>query len=270
MVLQHVGHSHSHSHHGASTSTNDLPSYLTSNPNVIPFLFSFTASMGTFLGGILTILIVKVLPSSSNNHAVYTNNLLGILQSFSAGVMLYMTFIDLMPEARESLGSYESSLWFFAGVIAFGLLEGLLVPSTESKDSTGHYHSLIGDVDNHKHTHNDGISNQYIANEQIKSPSTTRKRRGSPSSKPVSSELESDAFVTTTSSNNTSRTSKKALLRTSLVTFIAMGLHNLPEGISVYLGTLTDLRLGLQLAAAICLVRPIDFYPLCFSYFFTN
>jgi len=43
------------------------------------------------------------------------------------------------------------------------------------------------------------------------------------------------------------------LRRTSIVTFIALGLHNLPEGFSVYLSTLKDLRLGIPLALAILL-----------------
>ena len=41
--------------------------------------------------------------------------------------------------------------------------------------------------------------------------------------------------------------------RTSLVTFLAMGLHNLPEGLGVYLSALSDTRLGLQLAIGIML-----------------
>ena len=46
---------------------------------------------------------------------------------------------------------------------------------------------------------------------------------------------------------------KDKLKRTSLITFLAMGLHNLPEGLGVYLSALSDTKLGLQLAIGIML-----------------
>lgn len=46
---------------------------------------------------------------------------------------------------------------------------------------------------------------------------------------------------------------KQKMKRTSLITFLAMGLHNLPEGLGVYLSALSDTKLGLQLAIGIML-----------------
>ncbi|TPX52061.1 hypothetical protein SeMB42_g01650 [Synchytrium endobioticum] len=219
---------------------------------MIPFLLSFIASMGTFLGGILTIILVKYMPAGSN-HNTHTNNLLGILQSFSAGVMLFMTFIDLMPEARESLGSYECNLWFFVGVVVFGLLEWLILPAAEPTDVNRDVHTngTVTGTGNHSSQHNGVAASNGHADGDVQitgSPSATRKRRGRTASSPTRNKLVK--CPTTSSPTNANR---KALLRTSLVTFVAMGLHNLPEGLSVYLGALADFRLGLQLAAAICL-----------------
>lgn len=46
---------------------------------------------------------------------------------------------------------------------------------------------------------------------------------------------------------------KQKMKRTSMITFLAMGLHNLPEGLGVYLSALSDTKLGLQLAIGIML-----------------
>lgn len=43
------------------------------------------------------------------------------------------------------------------------------------------------------------------------------------------------------------------LMRTSLITFVAMALHNLPEGLGVYLSSLNSPKMGIQLAVAIML-----------------
>ncbi len=48
-------------------------------------------------------------------------------------------------------------------------------------------------------------------------------------------------------------TEKQKMKRTSIITFLAMGLHNLPEGLGVYLSALSDTKLGLQLAIGIML-----------------
>ena len=71
--------------------------------------------------------------------------------------------------------------------------------------------------------------------EQVQSPKLARSSKASPKKKSKSS-LEKDQMK-----------------RTSLITFLAMGLHNLPEGLGVYLSALSDTKLGLQLAIGIML-----------------
>lgn len=50
-----------------------------------------------------------------------------------------------------------------------------------------------------------------------------------------------------------SKDQKANLLRASMLTYMGMLLHNLPEGLSVYLSALADTKLGLQLALGIML-----------------
>ncbi|KAJ3318369.1 hypothetical protein HDU93_003902, partial [Gonapodya sp. JEL0774] len=48
-------------------------------------------------------------------------------------------------------------------------------------------------------------------------------------------------------------TTRRALMRTSLVTWIGMALHNLPEGASVYLSTRKSVSTGVSIAVAMML-----------------
>lgn len=47
---------------------------------------------------------------------------LGHMLSFSSGVMLFISFIDLMPEAVASVGFAQANLAFFAGMFLFALV----------------------------------------------------------------------------------------------------------------------------------------------------
>lgn len=74
------------------------------------FLLSCFASLGTLFGGVLVLLLVKFLPSSATTK---TDNLIGTLQAAAAGVMMFLTFLDLIPESVEQLGKFVTLLWFF-------------------------------------------------------------------------------------------------------------------------------------------------------------
>lgn len=44
---------------------------------------------------------------------------LGLLQGLAAGLMISLSFFDLIPESVESLGLGETQLWFFIGTLIF-------------------------------------------------------------------------------------------------------------------------------------------------------
>ena len=52
-------------------------------------------------------------------------------------------------------------------------------------------------------------------------------------------------------SNDLNEIEKKKLIKMGLVTALAIGLHNFPEGLATFVGTLADVRIGLSLAVAI-------------------
>ncbi|KAF5200330.1 Zinc transporter like [Thalictrum thalictroides] len=126
--------------------------------------------------------------------------MLGLLQGFAAGLMLSISFLDLAHNAMNSIGFLKGNLWFFAGVIFFGIIasfipEPTLAPSVDVKN---------------KKKKDDGGKDQL------------KKHR-------------------------------RQVLFSGIITAIGISLHNFPEGMAVFLGSMKGLRVGLNLALAIAL-----------------
>jgi ZIP family zinc transporter len=158
-------------------------------------MLSFWASMGTFLGGLMVVALVGILGADPN--AASTSKVMGVLQSLSGGVMIYMTCFHLIPESTESVGAKETMIYFFIGIVCFGVLENFIIPHDQHED-------------------------QKQASKRNKAGSKSKDSKGI---------------------KNVSRNDANELYRTSLITFIAMALHNIPEGISVYLASLSNQKM---------------------------
>ncbi|KAJ3021372.1 hypothetical protein HKX48_008689 [Thoreauomyces humboldtii] len=203
-----------------------LPNFLLTllmDKHILAFSMALVASMGTFLGGVVVVVLAKLTGADPNSPA--TARLMGVLQAFSAGVMMYITCFDLVPEAVAELGSRECMMWFFSGVVVFGVLEECILP------------------EDHGHDHDDDDKEKKVVAEEA-----TKGR--------VLKEVAKDAAgkdVTTGKFAGPTDKERRDLMRSSLITFVALAMHNLPEGLGVYLSALSDLRLGSQLAMAILL-----------------
>jgi ZIP family zinc transporter len=110
----------------------------------------------------------------------------------SAGVMVYVSFMELLPSASRSVGEPLSLLFFFAGIAFIGIVD-LLVPEVENP-------------------HN------FEGLDAPKNPDRTH-----------------------------------ALMRTSAMTALAIGIHNFPEGLATFASALSDVRLGLFIAIALAI-----------------
>ena len=94
----------------------------------IPFLLSLFAGLATVVGSLIALL------SSRTNR-----RLLSFSLGLSAGVMIYVSFVELFAQARETLGSVlgdRPGLWmtvacFFGGILLIGIIDKL-VPSFEN------------------------------------------------------------------------------------------------------------------------------------------
>ncbi|KAI8828587.1 ZIP zinc transporter-domain-containing protein [Chytriomyces cf. hyalinus JEL632] len=237
-----------------------------SDSRVVAFMLCLVASGGTFLGGIATHFIVKVLGLSGDGRAGASGVLVGVLQAFSAGVMLYMTFMDLLPEATAELGGREVMVYFFVGVAVFGLIEAVF-----DFIDTDHHHDH-GDHDSH-HQHAESKEKEKKDLKKVRKNVSSGNEEDDGDDEKEAEAKKADALrekkkkdkersksASASASTGTSKTvdinsaqGQKQLMRTSLITFWALLLHNMPEGLGVYLSALSDPRLGLQLAVAICL-----------------
>ncbi|MDE5692646.1 MAG: zinc transporter ZupT [Duncaniella sp.] len=101
---------------------------------IVALMLTLVAGMGTGIGALLSLL----------PQARETRFLAGAL-GFSAGVMLYVSFLDLMPQALADLGEiYESRvadvycvLAFFGGIALIALID-FLVPEEDNPHEYNH------------------------------------------------------------------------------------------------------------------------------------
>lgn len=90
------------------------------NPSVLnALLLSFLAGAATCIGGLLAFVVKK------DNFAVLA---LGL--GFSAGVMIYVSFMEMMPAAKDALGALygaNAGAWLSTGVFFGGVLTAWLI-----------------------------------------------------------------------------------------------------------------------------------------------
>ena len=156
-------------------------------------------------------------------------------------------------------------LYFFIGVALFGLLEIVIMPQhnhdDDDEEEEGH---------SHKHEEKKSLLKKTKAAaiaETRKSPRTPKKAGSKKVAK--KGEDEEDEEEVASKIEGISKKDALALYRTSLITFIAMGLHNIPEGISVYLAALNNPQMGMKLAMAIMLHNGLSAHFTLFHYILT-
>jgi len=155
---------------------------------------------------------------------------LAVSTGFSAGVMLYVSFVEIFYKGVDSLvevygdpgGHWVTVGAFFAGIAIIGLIDNL-IPSAENPH-------------------------------EVRSKAAVSPLKGS-GDEATSGEagnriVESQA---TGSSAEAGSADTSALLRMGLFTALAIGIHNFPEGLATFLAALEDPGLGVAIAVAIAL-----------------
>lgn len=166
-------------------------------PDVMTMLtalgLTLAAGLSTLLGGVATIF-------TRRENARFLSYALGL----SAGVMIYLAFMELLPEAAEALGGAHHGLpyallAFFGGVVAVALID----------------HLMPGQHCPHKaHEH---LSHSHPLH------------------------IESDP-------------QKEKLKRSGIALAIAVGIHNIPEGMATFMAALDGgLQIALPIVVAIAL-----------------
>jgi ZIP family zinc transporter len=150
---------------------------------------------------------------------------LSISTGFSAGVMLYVSFVEIFIKGLDSLteqygdylGNWINVASFFGGILLIGLIDNL-IPSAENPHET---HSEAETAPLHDPSAPlPSFSGQTVAGQ----PDTHDHSPGN-----------------------------RKLLRMGLFTALAIAIHNFPEGLATFLAALQDPGLGIAIAVAIAL-----------------
>lgn len=147
----------------------------------IALLLTLIAGLSTGIGSGIAYFIKKP-------RIVYLAFALGL----SAGVMIYIPFMEMLPIAIKDIGELRAMIAFFVGIAVIALID-LLVPEQENP------HEFAG----------------------LEEP--------------------------------TARPDSGKLMRTGLMTALAIAIHNFPEGLATFAATLGDVRLGIFIAIAIAI-----------------
>ncbi len=150
---------------------------------------------------------------------------LSVATGFSAGVMLYVSFVEIFFKGQNALvkhygdplGHWVNVASFFGGMLLIGLIDNL-IPGESNP------HEI------HDEAETDLLHDQGVPLMQDDRP--RQKVKAAVPGMP--------------------RDSKK-LLRMGLFTALAIGIHNFPEGLATFLAALEDPSLGVAIAIAIAL-----------------
>ncbi|MFW6140707.1 MAG: zinc transporter ZupT [Acidobacteriota bacterium] len=157
---------------------------------------------------------------------------LSIATGFSAGVMLYVSFVEIFLKGADSLASKYGDYWghwvnaaaFFGGIFLIGLID-TLVPAAKNPHEI---HSQKEEA-------------------PLRDPSAPI-----PGFTADAGEDE-DKSEPREPNHHNHRAGDQSLLRMGLFTALAIAIHNFPEGLATFLGALQDPGVGIAIAVAIAL-----------------
>jgi ZIP family zinc transporter len=158
---------------------------------IIAFILTFIAGMATSIGGLIAFFAKRT-----------KTTFLAFSLGFSAGVMIYISFTELLSNARGII-SAEYSIRISSWLTLACFVAGFLITALIDK--------LLPSVDN---------------------PHEAR---------------------TVEQMSEVSAPPNAKLLRVGLFTAIAIGIHNLPEGMATFMSGVSDLTVGISIAIAIAI-----------------
>lgn len=181
------------------------------------FGLTFFAGMATAIGSVIAF------TAKRTNY-----RLLSVATGFSAGVMLYVSFVEILIKGGESLTARYGDYWgywinaasFFGGMVLIGVIDQL-IPVAENPHET-HSEAEIMPL------HDAGAP---LMDFEVPSTVPSTGVDGSPGH----------------------RARRQKLLRMGLFTAVAIAVHNFPEGLATFLAALQYPSLGAAIAVAIAL-----------------
>ena len=215
---------------------------------------TFFAGLSTGLGGLVLWVFGEPTPSKMA-HAL----------SFSCGVMLFISFVEILPDCRAAIGFEMSMVAFFAGLAAFAAIRSL-IPDFEISDVVVQARASVDGDEEEEDEDVDVEEDEAVVVKRGRAASKTSagkrtastsrgrgkgkaKAKGTTKAKAVAAKAKAKAKKTEAEMARLQRD----LLMTGIVSMIGMSMHNFPEGLAVYLGCLKGLDVGIPLGFAIAL-----------------
>jgi ZIP family zinc transporter len=177
------------------------------------------AGMATGIGSLLAFFVKRT------NY-----RFLSVAMGFSAGVMLYVSFIEIFPKSLEALSDVYGDYWgnwataasFFGGILLIGLIDNL-IPSAENPHETHSVEESALLYTEPAGLEKTGMAGGGKAGQRIDRGKATKGNED------------------------------QSLLRMGLFTALAIAIHNFPEGLATFLVALEDPTLGVAIGIAIAL-----------------
>jgi ZIP family zinc transporter len=185
-------------------------------------LLSLIAGLSTGIGSAVVLFIKK--PKMT---------VLSFSLGVSAGVMIYIAFMELLPHGIQTAGNISIVL-FFAGMGVPGLID-LIVPEPflENGAMSGACETGL-DLNGKGHGH-EGLNMHDQGKNHEERP-----------------HLHRHMFIRRKTIVHSEEEHKKiTILRSGIMTAVALTIHNIPEGMATFSSTLSDMNLGLLITFAI-------------------
>ena len=188
-------------------------------------LLSLLAGLSTTIGSVIALIVKKPNPK-----------FISLSMGFSAGVMILIAFVELLQEAIKELDLLTGSLFFFLGMLIMFGIDVFISHEYEFEDSIEILTNENGSCSPHPHRV------LYHKKPRIKRnhgrQGLRRGHRDGKGNRPQ---------------DGLGRKNEVNLVKTSIFTFLGVFIHNFPEGMATYIGTITEIQLGIILALAIAL-----------------
>jgi ZIP family zinc transporter len=167
---------------------------------ILGLLLSLIAGLSTSIGSFLAFFMKKPSPK-----------FISFIMGFSAGVMILISFVELLNESINIIGPLLGLMFFFIGMITMFLIDILVSHEYEYEDSievlinnNGKSKPHLHYGHRHRHRHHGEKKNNKLA-------------------------------------------------KTSIFIIFGVFIHNFPEGMATFVGTLTQVELGILLTIAVAL-----------------
>jgi ZIP family zinc transporter len=178
---------------------------------IFALLLTLLAGLSTTIGCIISFFVKEPSP-----------RFISLIMGFSAGVMILISFVELLQEGIKIMGFFNGLLFFFIGMFIMLLIDVSISHRYEFETLHLIYEETINNNNNHinksvpKHSkpHHSGHHHQH--------------RHGH-------------------------YRYQDKLEKTSLLMFLGIFIHNIPEGVATFVATINRIELGILLAIAIAL-----------------